>query len=531
MTIRSVSRTRNPFRYYHSLFLLGFLLAIFISLLTPGAAYPAEATLAWEPNTESDVKGYKIYYGTASRDYNLFIDVGNTTTWTVADLNEGTTYYFAATAYNDSQPAAESTYSDEVSKTFCSYAISPASQSFTASGGTGTVNVTTQTGCTWTSSSGTDWLTITSMTSETVNYSVSQNTTTSSRSAVITIAGRVFTVTQQGASSTPSSTTYTITASAGTGGSISPAGAVQVAQGADRSFTITPSTGYAIADVTVDGSSVGAAGAYTFHDVAANHTIVATFTNTACTYSVSPTNATLPASESTGTLTVTTQSGCSWTASSSAPWLTITSGSNGSGSGTVRGLIAANTSTSSRTATITIAGSTVTVTQLGSSNVSSNTTYTITASAGTGGSISPAGSIAVSSGSNHTLTISPNTGYRIYQLLVDGNSVGAVSSYTFNNVTANHTIRATFAGCTYSVSPTNATLPASESTGTLTVTTQSGCSWTASSSAPWLTITSGSNGSGSGTVRGLIAANTSTSSRTATITIAGSTVTVTQLGN
>jgi len=73
-----------------------------------------------------------------------------------------------------------------------------------------------------------------------------------------------------------------------------------------------------------------------------------------------------------------------------------------------------------------------------------NGTYTITASAGSHGSISPSGSITVNQGSNKSFTITPDTGYQIDDVLVDGSSVGAVSSYTFTNVTQDHTISATF---------------------------------------------------------------------------------------
>jgi hypothetical protein len=72
--------------------------------------------------------------------------------------------------------------------------------------------------------------------------------------------------------------TFTITASAGSNGSISPSGSVTVSQGASQSFSITPNSGYTVASVTVDGSSVGAVASYTFSNVQANHTIGATFT-------------------------------------------------------------------------------------------------------------------------------------------------------------------------------------------------------------------------------------------------------------
>jgi subtilisin-like proprotein convertase family protein len=70
----------------------------------------------------------------------------------------------------------------------------------------------------------------------------------------------------------------TITASAGTGGTIVPVGSVAVGQGWDQDFTITPSSGYSVADVLVDGTSVGAQTSYTFTNVTADHTIAASFT-------------------------------------------------------------------------------------------------------------------------------------------------------------------------------------------------------------------------------------------------------------
>ena len=69
-------------------------------------------TLIWDANTEPDLEGYKLYYGYASREYSYSIDVGNLTSYTVADLEAGETYYFTVTAYNSS--GYESDYSDEV---------------------------------------------------------------------------------------------------------------------------------------------------------------------------------------------------------------------------------------------------------------------------------------------------------------------------------------------------------------------------------------------------------------------------------
>jgi len=82
--------------------------------------------------------------------------------------------------------------------------------------------------------------------------------------------------------------------------------------------------------------------------------------------------------------------------------------------------------------------------------------------------------------------------------------------------------------CTYSISPASKAFGSSGGSGTVGVTAPSGCSWTAASNAGWINITSGSSGNGNGTVHYSVAANSSTSSCTGTMTIAGKTFTVTQ---
>ena len=70
---------------------------------------------------------------------------------------------------------------------------------------------------------------------------------------------------------------YTIEATAGAGGSISPSGSVSVREGRDQTFTITPDKGYAVANVKIDGKSIGAVKSYTFEDVSRTHTIEVVF--------------------------------------------------------------------------------------------------------------------------------------------------------------------------------------------------------------------------------------------------------------
>ncbi|HEX8424045.1 MAG TPA: M36 family metallopeptidase, partial [Pyrinomonadaceae bacterium] len=84
--------------------------------------------------------------------------------------------------------------------------------------------------------------------------------------------------------------------------------------------------------------------------------------------------------------------------------------------------------------------------------------------------------------------------------------------------------------CTYSISPSSASVASGGGTGSVGVTAGTGCTWTAASNASFITITSGASGSGNGTVNYSVAANTGTTSRTGTLTIAGQTFTVSQAG-
>jgi len=71
-------------------------------------------------------------------------------------------------------------------------------------------------------------------------------------------------------------------------------------------------------------------------------------------------------------------------------------------------------------------------------------TYTITATAGSNGNITPSGTVTLNEGASQSFTITPELGYQVADVFVDNQSVGAVSSYEFTNVSTNHTINATF---------------------------------------------------------------------------------------
>jgi hypothetical protein len=89
----------------------GFFFAILSAAMLFSSAYALDLELAWDPS-DSEVAGYKVYAGTASRSYTLSVDAGNRTGYTLTGLEDGKTYYIALTAYNSE--GVESDYSNEI---------------------------------------------------------------------------------------------------------------------------------------------------------------------------------------------------------------------------------------------------------------------------------------------------------------------------------------------------------------------------------------------------------------------------------
>ena len=237
----------------------------------------------------------------------------------------------------------------------------------------------------------------------------------------------------------PVATTYTIIASAGTGGTISPSGVTSYPLNDSKWFTITPSTGYHALDVLVDGASVGPNyGGYAFYYINRNHTISATFEKDA----------------------VITQKSCVATLSTNKP--SIVSGESATLSWTLADCTEANIyptignvyssnsqivyPTSSMMYTLTAKGANGTVVKTVTINVDQPvvSTYTITAIAGTGGTISPSGATSYNKNDSKFYTVTANSGYITSEILVDGVSQPLVGGYAFYYISANHTIRANF---------------------------------------------------------------------------------------
>lgn len=222
---------------------------------------------------------------------------------------------------------------------------------------------------------------------------------------------------------------YTIQASAGNGGTITPSGLINVTHGGTQNFTITPANGYHIAAIYVDGEAAAVANQYTFASIDANHTIHAMFEANTYTVTVNqPNNGVITpgtmtvAYGATPTFVVTPNTGYNVTAITVNGTNVISSAVNTNGVYTYT--MAPVTANATVTATMT------------------QRTFTINATAGAHGTIN--GPATVNYGANATYTITPAAGYVVDNVTVDGMTAGAVTSYTFTNVVANHTINATF---------------------------------------------------------------------------------------
>jgi len=255
-----------------------------------------------------------------------------------------------------------------------------------------------------------------------------------------------------------SSTSMNIMAGAGAGGSISPSGAVPVVYGGSQTFSISPDSGYRIDDVKVDGDSVGAVSTYTFSMVTKSHAIYAAFAkNPVITASAGPNGAISPS----GAVSVTYGTSQVFTITPDAGY---------------------------RVLEVTVDGNPLpeAVNEYTFANVDQDHTISatfgtnpvITASAGSGGSIYPPGNTSVMYDGSQAYAITANTGYHILDVLVDSVSQGAIANYTFANVTASHTIAATFAINQYTINATAGLNGAIFPAGTTTVNYSESLSYT-----------------------------------------------------
>lgn len=253
-------------------------------------------------------------------------------------------------------------------------------------------------------------------------------------------------------------------------------------------------------------------------------------TSSCGTATISPATVSVGPGTATGSVNVT--SSCAWSALSNVSWISATGGSPGTGNGVLGYSVDPNTTPSARSGTITIAGNTVTVNQAAACSYTiSQTSQSIAAGGGTGSAtVTALAGCAWTAASNDiwvTVTSGASgTGSGTVGFSASSNPTSSARSGTLTIAGVTFTVNEA-AGCSYAITPTSQALAAGGGSGSVTVTAGAGCPWTATSNDTWITVTSGASGTGNGTVGFAANANTNTD-RSATLTVGGQTLTVTQ---
>ena len=425
----------------------------------------------------------------------------------------------------------------------CTFAAVASPNSFAANGGSGALAVTTAAGCEWTATSNAPWVTLTGGASGTgsgtVGFQVEPNTG-AARTATISVGGQLVPVTQASGqvacSYAVSPRTRDVPAAGGSG-------EFDVATGSLCTWTAASTAAW----LSVTRGSSGTGNGRVGFTAAANtgaarigtmsvagETVSVSQPAAACSYTVSPSTVNATASGGAASVSLDTAPACGWTATSGVPWVTITSAASGAGPAVVSFTVAGNPG-ASREGTLSVGGQPVTVRQDG-------TSCSFTVSPGSVQVVAGGGSVALDVSTSPLCAWTANSSVAWVSIASGASGTGpgrvtvavlantAVSSRAGSVTVAGQNIPVTQAGasCSFSVSPVAQTIVAAGGTGTVTVTTSPGCAWSAASGVPWITITSGTSGSGDGTVAFSVAVNTTGAARSGSMTVAGQTVTVNQ---
>jgi hypothetical protein len=197
---------------------------------------------------------------------------------------------------------------------------------------------------------------------------------------------------------------------------------------------------------------------------------------------------------------------CGWTATSNAPWITISSGGSGTGNGTVQFGVAPTTGPA-RSGTLTIAGRTLTV------NQGSGCTFSINPTSQNLPYFGGPGSVAVTTSAGCTWTATSaipwvritagqsGTGPGPVAFTADETPSSLPRSGTVGIAGQTFTVTQDGGPCSFVLNPPSAAMGAAGGAGSFEVNTKDACTWTATSNDGWLRVTAGGNGAGDGTVR------------------------------
>ena len=421
-------------------------------------------------------------------------------------------------------------------QTRCDVDANAQNAAFSAAGGTGTLQITTNRECAWSVQTDAAWVTLTAPLSgqgtASVRSSVAANPDPPSRTAVLRVDDRQLPIAQEG-----SPCQFRLSS---TGESLDETGGQRTVQVSTASTQCRWTAATDVPWITVAAGDSGSGnGTVSFTVEATNGpertgrvTIagldVTVRQSRGCRYSVDPSTSTLNASGGSEMLTVRTGAGCAWTAASTADWVTL-SPASGSGPGNVRFSVG-TWNGPARTAALRIADQTATVSQGSGCSVSFAPDTLNVGAPGVQSNVQistmPGCSWSASSGTSWITVASgaAGSGDGQVQLIVGANpgparqgSV-AVAGRGLPVAQAN--------GCSYAATPITHTVNGAAGKGTVLVSTYSACRWGASSQVPWITVQESSI-VGTGVLTFNVAANPGPA-RTATFTVAGHTVTVSQ---
>ena len=427
--------------------------------------------------------------------------VDNTNSWitigsALNNTNSGVVTFSVAsngTAFSRSGAAtiAGQAYAVTQGGAACTYTVSATGTNFGPTGASGSVNVTTLVGCTWTVENTNSWITIGSALSNTntgvVTFSVASNGTALSRSGVLTIAGQAYAVTQAGAACT-----YTLSATSTNFGPAAANGTVNVTTLVGCTWTVDNTNGWITIDSPLSNTN---SGVITF-SVASNGTALSrsgvlsvagqVFTITQngddCTYLLSATSTNFGPTAASGNVNVTTLVGCTWTVDNTNSWITIGSALSNTNSGVVTFSVASNSTALSRSGVLSVAGQSFAVTQNGD-----DCTYSLSATGTNFGPTAASGSLNVTTLVGCTWTVNNTNSWIVLNSAVNNTNSGVVTFSVASNSTAlsrsgvltiagqAYAVTQGGAACTYTLSATNTNFGPAAGNGTVNVNTLVGC--------------------------------------------------------
>jgi hypothetical protein len=356
-----------------------------MALLGAGSANNAPAACTYSISPASRMHGY----GAATNSVNVTASssvcawtVANTNTWiTITSgtdgVGNGTVHYTVAANPNPIARTgvvviAQQLFTVQQQAVPCTYSISPTSRVHGYGAVSNSVSVTTSSGCTWTVINTNGWISILSATSgagdSIVSYGVAANPTMNDRTGVVLIGGESFTVTQRGI---PCS--YSISPNDRTHGYGAASNSVSLTTTSDCSWTVDNTNDW----ITITSATSGAGNRIVTYAVAANPSAsdrmgvvmiadqpFSVIQRAApCSVSISPESRTHGYGATTGSVSVTTAIGCPWTVINTNDWITLTSSTSASGSGTVSYMVDANPIPMDRTGVVMIADQVLTLKQ------------------------------------------------------------------------------------------------------------------------------------------------------------------------